>query len=197
LKKKEISNLSVRELRELGISHIPEDRQKRGLIADFPVYFNLILSQHYKDPFAKRGFLDFNEIKKYSRSLVKQFDVRPPDIDILAGNLSGGNQQKVILAREIGFSPKFIIVSQPTRGLDVGAIEYVHKALINLRQQNATILLISMELEEILSLSDRILVMYEGKSMGEFENGELTIEEMGLMMAGKKIEEIKVLETKR
>lgn len=194
---REISNLSVRELRELGISHIPEDRQKRGLIADFPVYFNLILSQHYKEPFAKRGFLDFNEIRKYSHSLVKQFDVRPPDIDILAGNLSGGNQQKVILAREIGFSPKFIIVSQPTRGLDVGAIEYVHKSLINLRQQNATILLISMELEEILSLSDRILVMYEGRSMGEFENGELTIEEMGLMMAGKKLEEIKVLETKK
>lgn len=191
---KEITNLSVREIRELGISHIPEDRQRRGLIPEFPVYFNLILSQHYKELFANRGFLNFDEIKKYSHSLVKKFDVRPPDIYNLAGNLSGGNQQKVILAREIGSSPKFIIVSQPTRGLDVGAIEYVHKELINLRLNKGAVLLISMELEEILSLSDRILVMYEGRSMGEFENGELTIEEIGLMMAGKRIEEIKVLE---
>ncbi|PNR97043.1 heme ABC transporter ATP-binding protein [Petrotoga sp. 9PWA.NaAc.5.4] len=188
------TNLSVQELRELGVGHIPEDRQKMGLISPFPNYFNLILGLHYKYPFAERGFLKYDEIRKFSKSLVKKFDVRPPEIDIASGNLSGGNQQKIIIAREIGASPKFIVVSQPTRGLDVGAIEYVHKELINLRQNGVGILLISMELEEILSLSDRIIVMYEGKSMGEFKNGDLTIEDIGLMMAGKSLEEVILLE---
>ncbi|MGY4687757.1 heme ABC transporter ATP-binding protein [Petrotoga mexicana DSM 14811] len=191
---KEVTNLSVKELRELGIAHVPEDRQKRGMVHEFPNYFNLILGSHDKPQFSERGFLKLDDIRDFSKDLIEKFDVRPPEIDIYTGNLSGGNQQKVIIAREIGTSPKFIVVSQPTRGLDVGAIEYVHKELIHLRQEGVAILLISMELEEILSLSDRIMVMYEGKSMGEFENGQLTIEEIGLMMAGKSLDEVKLME---
>jgi len=191
---REITNLSVKELRDLGIAHIPEDRLKRGMVHEFSNYNNLILGSHDKQKFSERGFLQFDNIKNFSKDLVTNFDVRPADINIYTGNLSGGNQQKVIIAREIGTSPKFIVVSQPTRGLDVGAIEYVHKELIKLRQEGVAILLISMELEELLSLSDRILVMYEGKSMGEFENGELSIEEIGLMMAGKNLDEIKLME---
>lgn len=191
---KDVSNFSVKELRDIGIGHIPEDRQKRGMVREFPNYYNLILSLHDKSDFSNRGFLKIDEIREYSKDLIKKFDVRPPEIDISTGNLSGGNQQKVIIAREIGLSPKFMIVSQPTRGLDVGAIEYVHKELIRLREQGVAILLISMELEEVLSLSDRIMVIYEGKSMGVFKNGEFTIEEIGLMMAGKTLEEIKLLE---
>ncbi len=191
---KDVTNLSVKELRELGIAHIPEDRQKRGMVHEFPNYFNLVLGSHDSQRFSERGFLKSDNIREFSKDLTTKFDVRPPEIDIYTGNLSGGNQQKVIIAREIGTSPKFIVVSQPTRGLDVGAIEYVHKELIHLRQEGVAILLISMELEEILSLSDRIMVMYEGKSMGDFENGQLSIEEIGLMMAGKSLDEIKLME---
>jgi simple sugar transport system ATP-binding protein len=179
-------------LRELHVTHIPEDRFKYAMIQEYPNYYNMIMGRHFKEPFAYRGFLNHDEIYKYSKKLIKNFDVRPADITQNTGTLSGGNQQKVVIAREVSASPKFIAIAQPTRGLDVGAIEYVHNEILNLRDRDVAILLISMELEEVLSLSDRIIVMYEGKIMGEFKPEEVTVEEMGLMMAGKKLNDIKM-----
>ncbi|HOO73744.1 MAG TPA: ABC transporter ATP-binding protein [Tepiditoga sp.] len=189
-----VNKNTVKELREKSITHIPEDRYKYAMITEYPNYYNMILGRHYKKPFASRGFLDHEYIDKYSNELVKKFDVRPADNTINTGNLSGGNQQKVVIAREVSSNPEFIVIAQPTRGLDVGAIEYVHKEILNLRQHDSAVLLISMELEEVLSLSDRIIVMYEGEIMGEFRPKELTIEEIGLLMAGKKLEEVKLIE---
>ncbi len=188
---KDVTSYTPKKLREAGFSHIPEDRLKHGLVSQYPVYFNMILGMHTKKPFAEGAFLNYNEIKKYSSNLIKEFDVRPPQNDILAGNLSGGNQQKVILAREFSENPKFMLVSQPTRGLDVGAIEFIHKRIIELRDKGVSVLLISMELEEIFSLSDRIAVIYEGSIMGVVKPNEVTFEDVGLMMAGTRWNELK------
>jgi len=187
----EVTNKNARILREKGLVHIPEDRQKHGLILQFPGYYNAILGRHYKSPFCVEGFLNIKYIIDYSKQLFEDFDVRPKDPSILAENLSGGNQQKVILAREMSSSPKISIFAQPTRGLDIGAIEYIHKNILKLRDGDVAILLISMELEEIFSLSDRIIVMYEGEIMGEVKPEETTYEEVGLMMAGNKLEAIR------
>lgn len=189
----EMTNASPLEFRESGLTHIPEDRIKRGMISQYPVYYNLILGKHSEEPFAKNGILNLNEIKQYSDKLVEHFDVRPRDINMLAGNLSGGNQQKMVVARELDetpVKPKVVVVAQPTRGLDIGAIEFIHKTIISMRDQGIGILLISMELDEIFSLSDRILVFYEGEIMGEVTPEEVTREEIGLMMAGHKKAEV-------
>lgn len=186
---KEVTGFTPRQLRELGMSHIPEDRLKHGLIEEFEAYYNIILGQHYRNPFANGTFLNHNNIFKYSEDLMEEFDVRPRKIDHLGGNFSGGNQQKLVVGREIRTNPKFLVVAQPTRGLDVGAIEFIHKQILKMRSLDVGILLISMELEEIFSLSDRILVMYEGEIMGEVKPEETTIEEVGLMMTGHRIEE--------
>ncbi|MDO7975468.1 ABC transporter ATP-binding protein [Oceanotoga teriensis] len=193
-KEKEISKYNVRELREENITHIPEDRFKYAMIQEYPNYYNMILGKHYLEPFAYRGFLQHENILKRSETLVKNFDVRPADSTIATGNLSGGNQQKVVISREVSAGPEFIIIAQPTRGLDVGAIEYVHNEIINLRQKDVAVLLVSMELEEVLSLSDRIIVMYEGQIMGEVKPEEVSIEEIGLMMTGNKLKDIKLSE---
>ncbi len=190
----DVTKKTVRELRERNIGHIPEDRYKYAMVKEYPNYYNLILGKHYKEPFAKNGFLNHKVINKNAEILIKRFDVRPPDGTIPTGNLSGGNQQKVVIAREVSFNPEFIVIAQPTRGLDVGAIEYVHKEILNLREKDVAVLLVSMELEEVLSLSDRIIVMYEGEIMGEVKPDEVTIEELGLMMAGHRIEDIKLEE---
>lgn len=193
-KGEDVSKKTVRELRERNIGHIPEDRYKYAMVKEYPNYYNLILGKHYKEPFAKNGFLNHKVIYKNADILIKRFDVRPPDGTIPTGNLSGGNQQKVVIAREVSFNPEFIVIAQPTRGLDVGAIEYVHKEILNLRDKDVAVLLVSMELEEVLSLSDRIIVMYEGEIMGEVKPDEVTIEELGLMMAGHKLEDVKIEE---
>lgn len=189
-KGEDITNFSPKKRREMGMGHIPEDRLKHGLIKLFPIYYNFILGEHDDSKFSDELFLKIDEIKKFSEELVKRFDVRPPKIDLLGGNLSGGNQQKVIVAREIAFDPVLMIVSQPTRGLDVGAIEFIHKTLVSMRDRGIGILLISMELEEIFSLSDRILTIYEGQIMGETTPDKTTPEEIGLMMAGHRLEDL-------
>ncbi len=185
----DITNLSTWEIREIGLNHVPEDRLRRGLITKYPLYFNAILGKHKDEPFSRDGFLMLKNIRNYTKDLVERFDVRPRNIDQLAGNLSGGNQQKLIVARELDDKPRpsrCVVVSQPTRGLDIGAIEYIHKTLITMRDQGIGILLVSMELDEIFSLSDRILVIYEGEIMGEVTPDEITKEEVGLMMAGQR-----------
>ena len=188
---RDISFFSPRQIRDEGVAHIPEDRLKRGLVGNFNLAENVILGRHYKEPFARKGLLKKNFIATYARERIKMYDVRPPDIRAFASHLSGGNQQKLILAREIVDEAKLIIASQPTRGLDIGAIEFVHKKILEERGKGKAVLFVSMELDEILSLSDRIIVMYEGISMGEFKPGELTREEIGLMMAGTPLERVK------
>jgi len=187
----DVTNKHPRVLREMGMTHIAEDRLKHALIRQFPAYYNVILGRHYKRPFANGAFLNHQEIKRYTAELMEEFDVRPRIIEHLGGNFSGGNQQKLVVGREIKAGPKFMVVAQPTRGLDVGAIEFIHRQILRMREQDVGILLISMELEEIFSLSDRILVMYEGQIMGEVRPEETTVEEVGLMMAGKRLEEIR------
>jgi len=184
---KDLTNKSALDIRESGLTHIPEDRLKRGLISQYPVYYNLILGKHNDKPFASEGFIDMKEVKNFARYIVETFDVRPKDIDILGGNLSGGNQQKVVVGRELStvpIEPKVVAISQPTRGLDIGAIEFIHRTILNMRTKGIGILLVSMELDEIFSLSDRILVFYEGEIMGEVLPNEVNREEIGLMMAG-------------
>ena len=186
-----VTNMNARELRSRGLAHIPEDRHKYGLVLDFPSYYNVILGRHYREPFCSGGFLVMNNIMSFARELFETFDIRPRMPDMLSGNLSGGNQQKLVVAREMSSRPRVIIVNQPTRGLDIGAIEFIHKTLLRLRDENVAVLLVSMELDEVMSLSDRIFVMYEGQFMGEVKPEEVTTEEMGLMMAGHRLEEVK------
>jgi simple sugar transport system ATP-binding protein len=170
---------------ESGVAIIPEDRQKRGLVLDFNLAENFILQKFKKAPFAsERGILVDKEIYKYGEDLISEFDIRPPKVKQLAGELSGGNQQKVVIAREISNLHDLLIAVQPTRGLDVGAIEYVHKALIEERNKGRGVLLVSFELDEIMGLSDRIAVMYEGEIVKIFQAGEVTENEIGLLMAG-------------
>jgi simple sugar transport system ATP-binding protein len=186
----DITNASAKKRRAMRMGHVPEDRLKHGLIKTFPIYYNFILGEHDYPEFSDGLFLRIDKIREFSEELVKRFDVRPPKIDLLGSNLSGGNQQKVIVAREIAFNPILMIISQPTRGLDVGAIEFIHKTIVSMRDNGVGILLISMELEEIFSLSDRILVIYEGQIMGEVAPKSTTTEEVGLMMAGHKLQDL-------
>ena len=166
------------------IAHIPEDRQKRGLILDFDIAENTILENYYKNPFSKKGILQYNNIKVYANELIDKFDVRPKEASKMARTLSGGNQQKVIVAREVTNDPDLLIAAQPTRGLDVGAIEFVHKSLIEQRDNDKAVLLISFELDEILNVSDKIAVIYEGKIVGIVDAKDAEVEKLGLMMAG-------------
>jgi len=159
----DVTGASPRELRDMGMAHIPEDRLKHGLIVEYPAYYNLILGKHHRYPFSENSFLNKKLILKNAKELFEEFDIRPRKPEMLGGNFSGGNQQKIVVARELSHEPKFMVVSQPTRGLDVGAIEFIHKTILKMRSKNVGILLISMELEEIFSLSDRILVIYEGE----------------------------------
>jgi simple sugar transport system ATP-binding protein len=182
-----ITNDSPRLIREKGTGHIPEDRHRRGLVLDFTVAQNMVLGIHYRKPFVRHLGLDvinFGPIREKAQRLLKEFDIRPPDHENLAGNLSGGNQQKVIVAREFDQNPKLLIAAQPTRGIDVGSIEFIHQRLLQARDKGKAVLLISADLEEILSISDRIAVMYEGQIVGTLEPAEATEERLGLMMTG-------------
>jgi ABC-type uncharacterized transport system ATPase subunit len=183
-----ITKRDLTRLNQLGMAHIPEDRQKMGLILPFSVSENFIAETFNDRPFSKYGFLQFKTIKNYSQSLVKKFSIRVGDVDEEIAHLSGGNQQKVVVARELDRRPKFLLVNQPTRGIDIGATEFVRQQIIAERDGGAAILLISTDLEEIFALSDRILVMFEGQIMGEVSPNPDMIEQVGLLMAGKTIE---------
>lgn len=183
---------TTQELIDSGVAHIPEDRQKRGLVLGFSIKENLIMGMEDWPKFSKGKFLDYKSMKEFGEKLKDEYDIRCNGIESLAGDLSGGNQQKVILAREISRNPKLLIVSQPTRGLDVGAMEYVHAQLLEQRKQGCAVLLISYELDEIMSLSDRILTIYNGQIMDEHKSGEVTSEQIGLAMTGFKSESASV-----
>ena len=189
----DITNLSIKERIERGLGHIPEDRQKHGLVGGFTVAENCVLKDYYSDKYTGRmGVLKYGEITKHSDALIEQFDIRSGQGSVtLAGSLSGGNQQKVIVAREISLSPKVLLVAQPTRGLDVGAIEYIRKRLVAERDKGRAILLVSFELDEIMNLCDRIAAISKGQIVGVFNEGEKTSSEIGLMMAGIKSKEAK------
>ncbi|MBP2000481.1 simple sugar transport system ATP-binding protein [Paenibacillus shirakamiensis] len=183
----QVANLSPRQISEHGVSHIPEDRHKHGLVLDFSMKENMVLETYYKKPYNKRGFLNYDAITKQAKRLIELFDVRTPSLDTLARSLSGGNQQKAIIAREIDKNPDLLIAAQPTRGLDVGAIEFVQKQLVAQRDQNKAVLLISFELDEIMNVSDRIIVIYEGRIVGEVYPEKTNDQELGLMMAGSTV----------
>ncbi len=182
----EISTLSVRRRTEMGIAHIPEDRHKRGLLLDSDLEENVILGVHYRPPITSGGFLNSTAIETRTREIIKNFDVRPPNAELAAKNLSGGNQQKLIIGREFELNPKLLLVSQPTRGVDIGAIEFIHRKLIALRDAGSAILLVSAELEEVTALADRLLVIYKGKFVGEVNPKTASVEEIGLLMTGGK-----------
>ncbi|WP_458119623.1 ABC transporter ATP-binding protein [Paenibacillus sp. Z6-24] len=184
---KDITNLTPRKVTESGVAHIPEDRHKHGLVLDFSVSENMVLETYYKAPYNKNGFLQYDEVDKKATRLVEAFDVRTPSIHTMARSLSGGNQQKAIIAREIDKNPELLVAAQPTRGLDVGAIEFVQKQLIAQRDQGKAVLLISFELDEIMNVSDRIAVIYEGQIVGEVLPEQTNDQELGLMMAGSTV----------
>ncbi len=183
----DITNSSIRERSLHGISHIPEDRQRHGLILDFPLEYNMILQSYFQPPFQHRGFLQFDQIRNHTQRLIENFDVRSSSGPTsLARSLSGGNQQKAILAREIDRNNNLLIAVQPTRGLDVGAIESIHKHLIAERDDNKAVLIVSYDLNEVFTLADRILVIYEGQNVGILDPRETTESELGLYMSGSK-----------
>ncbi|HBM74788.1 MAG TPA: ABC transporter ATP-binding protein, partial [Clostridiaceae bacterium] len=161
-----------------------EDRHKRGLILKYSLAENAILGIHDKKPFANGILIDYAKVKEYAKKLIKDFDIRTPNEEVMASSLSGGNQQKMVVAREIVKDPDLLIAAQPTRGLDVGAIEYIHKRLIAERDKNKAVLLVSLELDEIMSLSDRIAVIYDGRIVGILDAKDVTENELGLLMAG-------------
>ncbi|MEC9488501.1 MAG: ABC transporter ATP-binding protein, partial [Halanaerobium sp.] len=186
LDKNDITQMGAREKHLMGISYIPQDRQKDGLVLDFNLAENIVLKSYQDEPYSTRGMLNYKKIFAHAREKIDKFDVNPRDAENKAKNLSGGNQQKVILAREVGASPEVLIAVQPTRGLDVGAIEFIHQQLLQLRDEGKAILLVSLELDEIMSLSDRVGVIYSGELMGILADTELDREKIGLMMLGQR-----------
>jgi simple sugar transport system ATP-binding protein len=181
---RDITNASPAEVIAQGLSYVPEERMEDGMIKEFTVAENLILREVNQKPFSRGGFLNFRAISRQSDELIEQFNVKTPSQETPVKNLSGGNIQKLLLARELSRNPKVVIAAQPTRGLDIGATEYVHQVLMDQRSEGTAILLVSEDLDEILALSDRIIVIYEGEIMGEVVAGQATPEELGLMMAG-------------
>ena len=189
LEGKEITNLAPGEITDRMLSYIPEERMRDGMIKDFTIAENMILREHHKSPFSHYGFLNLRDISRHTDSLIRQFHVKTPSQETHAKNLSGGNIQKVVLAREISRNPRAIIAAQPTRGLDIGATEYVRQQLLEQRKQGAAIMLISEDLDEILALSDRIAVLYDGQVMDIVPRANATPEKLGLLMAGVHPEE--------
>ena len=189
---KDITHAPIRKRNLLGMSHIPEDRHKHGLVLGYTLEQNLVL-QKYKEPrFQNHGFIRFGEVRKYAEKLIEEYDVRSGQGPItIARSMSGGNQQKAIIARELDRDEPLVVAVQPTRGLDVGAIEYIHKQLVSERDNGKGVLLVSLELDEVMNVSDRILVMYEGEIVGELDPKSTTQEELGLYMAGAKRDEVK------
>ncbi len=186
LEDRNITRLDARTRRELGIAHIPEDRHRRGLLLDFSLAENSILGVHYREPVVSAAgvFLDNQAIRRRATEIIEAFDVRPANQDLPARALSGGNQQKLIIGREFDLHPKLLLVSQPTRGVDIGAIEFIHRKLVALRDAGCAVLLVSAELEEVTALADRLLIIHEGRIVGNVDPKVATIEEIGLLMTG-------------
>lgn len=189
---KDITKTSIRERSVNGMSHIPEDRHKHGLVLDYTLEDNIVLQRYFEPQFTnKLGLLKRKEIRKYSDRLIDEYDIRSGQgSSTVVRAMSGGNQQKAIIAREIDKDPDLLIAVQPTRGVDIGAIEFIHKQLIRQRDEGKGILLVSLELDEVMDVPDRILVMYEGKLVGEFRPDEVTVEELGLYMTGARKQEV-------
>ena len=187
----DITHLPIRKRLTSGMSHIPEDRHKHGLVLDYTLEDNIVLQRYFEPEFTSSlGFLKRKNIRSYAERLIEQYDVRSGQGPITkARSMSGGNQQKAIIAREIDKNPELLIAVQPTRGLDVGAIEYIHKQLVAQRDAGKGVLLVSLELDEVMNVSDRILVLYEGEIVGEFDPKQVSVEELGLYMAGSKRKE--------
>ncbi|MEG0774477.1 ABC transporter ATP-binding protein [Clostridium sp.] len=188
---KDIYGKSTREIIDSGVGHIPEDRHKRGLILKYSLFENSILGIHRNKPFSNGIVMDYKAIKEHSDKLIKEFDVRTPNNEVFASALSGGNQQKLIAAREISKDPELLIAAQPTRGLDVGAIEYIHGRLVQERDKGKAVLLVSLELDEVLSLSDRIAVMYDGNIVAILDRKDADEQKLGILMAGGSLEDVK------
>ena len=187
----DITKTKIRKRGKLGMAHIPEDRQKHGLVLDYSLKYNVILQNYFKSAFQKLGFLKNHAITEYANTLIKRFDIRAGQgADTPTRSMSGGNQQKVIIAREIDRDPQLLVAVQPTRGLDVGAIEYIHAQLLKQRDDGKAILLVSLELEEVMNISDRIIVMYEGEIVADLNPDDVTFQELGLYMAGSKRQEV-------
>lgn len=192
LKGKDITKASIRGRSVAGMSHIPEDRHKHGLVLDYSLEENLILQRYWQPEFQKNGFLKFDAMRKYAEGLIERFDIRSGQGPVTAvRSMSGGNQQKAIIAREIDKKHELLVAVQPTRGLDVGAIEYIHRQLVERRDAGKGVLLVSLELDEVMDVSDRILVMYEGEIVGDLDPKSITVEELGLYMSGAKRNTVK------
>ena len=176
--------VSPRKLREQGVAHVPEDRQRMGLVTEFNASENLIFGYHHQLPFSKSSIMMGKTIYNHSKKIMQEYDVRPQSPFLKTSNFSGGNQQKIILTRELNKDPKVLLVGQPTRGVDIGAIEFIHQRIIDMRDKGVAVLLVSVELDEILSLADRIIVMFDGELVGERVNENVTDREIGLLMAG-------------
>lgn len=181
---RDITKANARLRKELGVAHIPEDRHRRGLLLDSDLGENSILGVHYREPIAKNGFISSAAVSARAEGIIRDFDVRPPNPNQLAHALSGGNQQKLIIGREFELDPKLLLVSQPTRGVDIGAIEFIHRKLIELRDSGSAVLLVSAELEEVTALADRLLVIREGEFVGEVDPKTTSTEAIGLLMTG-------------
>lgn len=181
---KDVTGKSPRQITETGIGHIPQDRHKYGLVLDFTVGYNAVLQTYYQKPITKNGIMNYNIVSKKAREIIDMYDVRTQGEHAFARSLSGGNQQKLIIGREIERDPDLLIAALPTRGLDVGAIEFIHKKLIEQRDRGKAVLLISFELDEIMNVSDRIAVIYDGKIIDTVNPLKTTESELGLLMAG-------------
>ena len=184
---KDISHASIRDRSKAGMSHIPEDRHKHGLVLDYSLEQNMVLQRYWAPEFQNHGFIKSKAVRDHAVRLIEQYDVRSGQGPVtITRSMSGGNQQKAIIAREIDKAPELLVAVQPTRGLDVGAIEYIHKQLVAQRDSGKAVLLVSLELDEVMDVSDRILVMYEGELVGQLDPKKVTVEELGLYMAGAK-----------
>ncbi|URZ01722.1 ABC transporter ATP-binding protein [Clostridium felsineum] len=181
---KDISGKSSKYITDSGVGHIPEDRHKRGLVLRYSLYENSILGMHYKKPFSGGISINYKKVREHCKTLIEEFDIRTPNDEVEAAALSGGNQQKLIAAREISKNPDLLIASQPTRGLDVGAIEYIHKRIVQERDKGKAVLLVSLELDEVLALSDRIAVMYDGSIVDILDRKDADEKKIGILMAG-------------
>ena len=188
----DITKKSIHYKNTHGVAHIPEDRHKHGLILDFTLEQNMVLQRYFESEFQNNGFIRFKEVREYAQKLIDEYDVRSGQGPVtVARSMSGGNQQKAICAREMDREHDLLIAVQPTRGLDVGAIEAIHTKIVKKRDEGDAILLVSLELDEVMNLSDRIYVMYEGKIVGELDPKKTTVQELGLYMSGAKKDEVK------
>ena len=181
---KPLTNNSTRQILENGVGHIPEDREKHGIIAAYSLAENSVLNRYYRAPFSSRGIMRREVIYEHAQSVVEEFDVRTPSVTVAASSLSGGNKQKLIVGREFSENIKLLVAAQPTRGIDIGAIEFIHRRIVEQRDKGAAVLLVSAELDEILSLADRVAVLYDGKLVDVLDANVATRERVGLLMAG-------------